>query len=298
MNQFSIKDIEHLSGIKAHTLRIWEQRYGILVPKRKVSNHRFYDNDDLKSLLQIAYLYHNGIKISKIAHLKVDERKEVAKDLATKSDSSAYIINRLLEASFEFDETAFDAVLTEAIHSDGLENVMINIAYPYLEKIGLLWLTDQAIPAQEHLTSYIICRKIIKAIDDLPNTVTNDTNVVLLFTPLKEHHEIPILFIHYLLKKNGTRVIYFGANTDLSTISEYCQTMPATHLFCHLITNFTAQPLNNYVKQLHETFHNKAIIISGPKTEELSDSFNNVHLIKSLQGLLEICTNLTPYHLT
>src|SRR5919112_3696975 len=194
MNQFSIKDIENLSGIKAHTLRIWEQRYNILIPKRKDSNHRFYDDQDLKQLLKIAYLYHKGIKISKIASLKNDDLNNAAQKLFSSDTTYANYINDLIESSLDFDEERFEQSFEQALEKEGIENVMLKVIYPYLEKVGMLWLTDHVIPAQEHFTSNLINRKIIRAIDALPNIYKEGKKSVLLFAPPKEYHEIPLLF--------------------------------------------------------------------------------------------------------
>jgi MerR family transcriptional regulator, light-induced transcriptional regulator len=289
MNKFSIKDIENLSGIKAHTLRIWEQRYNILIPKRKDSNHRFYDDDDLKSLLRVAYLYHNGIKISKIARLKEDELKQAA--VETFSEDSLYVtyINQLLEASLDFDEDAFESIFDQALEREGVEIVMLKIIYPYLEKIGLLWLTDHVIPAQEHFTSNLINRKIISAIDALPNVYKDNNKKVLLFGPPKEYHEIPLLFIQYLLKKNGQKVIYYGSNVSIKQLEEYCSVKKVTHLHFHLITNLTTLHMNEYVLKLYNTFPNKNIVVSGPRVEEVTLDLANVKLLGSMDALLNFC---------
>jgi MerR family transcriptional regulator, light-induced transcriptional regulator len=286
MNQFSIKDIENLSGIKAHTLRIWEQRYNILVPKRKDSNHRFYDDKDLKYLLRIAYLYHRGIKISKIARLKSDELNKVTFENFSTDTSFNHYINLLIEASLDFDEEKFEDVFESALQKEGIERVMLNVIYPYLEKIGVLWLTDHVIPAQEHFTSNLINRKIIIAIDALPKAYKQGGRTTLLFAPPKEHHEIPLLFIQYLLKKNGHRVIYYGTNVSMKDVQEYCELMPVTHLHFHLITNLTSLHLNEYVSKLTQQCPGKTIIVSGPKTKEVTLTFPDVRLLKTMNELL------------
>ena len=286
MNKFSIKDIENLSGIKAHTLRIWEQRYSILIPKRKDSNHRFYDDDDLKHLLRIAYLYHHGIKISKIARLKIDELRQTALNISVSDTTYNHFINQLLEASLDFDEIKFEEVFEQAIQKEGIENVILNIIYPYMEKVGLLWLTDHVIPAQEHFTSNLINRKIIRAIDELPYEYSRGKKDILLFTPPKEHHEIPLLFIQYLLRKNGNKVTYYGTNISIADMKPYCDALPVTHLHFHLLTNLTSLNMNEYVIRLHQAFPDKQIVASGPKTKEVTINLPNVRLLRSMDELL------------
>src|ERR1700755_2349496 len=132
MNHFTIKDIENLSGIKAHTLRIWEKRYGIITPKRKLSKHRFYDGDDLKQILRITQLYNNGYKISTIAKMPLNELSAYKAGTASKEES---IINILIEATIDLDEMILSETLRKAISTFGLEACMVNILFPYFEKI-------------------------------------------------------------------------------------------------------------------------------------------------------------------
>src|SRR3954451_802666 len=153
MNQFTIKDIENLSGIKAHTWRIWEQRYGLGIPQRKDSNHRFYDNDNLKQILRISYLYHSGLKISKIASLGEEQIKAITEDRLLKGNGYEYYVKEFLEASIDLDEEKFERTFQEALNQMPVEEVVINILYPFQNRVGVLWLTDHVIPAQEHFTS-------------------------------------------------------------------------------------------------------------------------------------------------
>src|SRR5690348_11633995 len=211
MDRFTISDIENLSGIKAHTLRIWEKRYGILVPKRKESNHRYYDNDDLKYILQIAYLYNNGYKISTIAKLPKTALKNYIAPTAG-AEGERYFENLLLQSALMFEETAFNETLHAAIERFGFEACIVNVVYRYFEKIGLLWMSNEAVPAQEHFSSNIIRNKIIDAIDKIQAAKAAEKAPVILFTPEDEHHEIPLLFAHYLFKKYNKNVVYLGAN--------------------------------------------------------------------------------------
>lgn len=221
MNTFSIRDIENLCGIKAHTLRIWEKRYGILSPKRKDSNHRIYDNDDLKHWLRISYLYHKGFKISHIASLPPEELKKEA--LLGRGQLARYehFINLLAEAAIGFDTAQFENTLYDCFQQFGTEHAMIHVVYPYLNKIGLLWLTDHVIPGQEHFSSNLINQKLLLAINDLKTPKPVQPRTVLLYTPLGEHHEIPVLFAYYLLKKNGAKVAYYGTNVSFPDIEFY-----------------------------------------------------------------------------
>ncbi len=287
MNQFTIKDIENLSGIKAHTWRIWEQRYRIGVAQRKESNHRFFDNDNLKQILRIAYLYHSGIKISKIAALESEEMKELALSKVAKDNGNEFYIKELIEASIDLDEERFELTFDEVLKKMGIELTILNIINPFQEKIGVLWLSDHLIPAQEHFTSNIIRQKLTAAIDDLPFVKNNKKKKILLFTPERERHELPLQFIHYLLKKNQNKVIYFGGNTSAQTIESYSQSCPFTHLYFHLVTNLTSIVPDEYLGKISKRFPDKQIIMSGIQVEQVNQIPENVRLLKSMNEIVE-----------
>ncbi len=193
MEYFTIKDIENLSGVKAYTLRIWEQRYNLFVPKRKDSQHRIYDNDDLKKLLRISFLYHNGWKISKIAAFSSDQIAEEVRKSEINSKTYKTFIIQMIEAAVDFNEILFVEILNRLTAKIGFEKCITDVCYPYLNRIGMLWVTNNIIPAQEHFSSYIIQNKIIAETDKL--SINNDAPTLLLFSPKGEYHELPLLFI-------------------------------------------------------------------------------------------------------
>ncbi len=286
MNRFTIKDIENLSAIKAHTWRIWEQRYNIAIPQRKESNHRFYDNENLKQILRISYLYHSGIKISKIAKLDNEEMKQMALRKLSKEEANEFYIKEMIEASLDFDEERFEVNFIEALDRMGIEETILNVFYPYQDRIGVLWLTDHVIPTQEHFTSNIIRQKIIVAIDRLPPVSNNQNKQIALYTPEEEQHEIPLLFIYYLLKKNGNKVIYFGRNISFKVLKGYRESGEITHLHFHLVTNLTNKNANEYVKQVSMQFPDIKIIMSGSHVQYVTEVPENVRLLHSMKEIL------------
>lgn len=288
MNHFSIKDIENLCGIKAHTLRIWEQRYQILVPKRKESNHRFYDNEDLKHILRVAYLYHSGYKISKIAQLKEADIKKLTIDIVPNEHYIDVFVNQMLEASIDFDEERFEKVLNTALLHLGFEKCILQVIYPFLERLGLMWMTDNVIPAQEHFASNIIKRKIIVAIDGLEGQQENDSDdsLTLLFTPEGEYHDIPLLLMQFLLKKKGKKAVYFGPNVPMDNLDYYLSRRKATHLYFHLITNMSNREVDDLVTDLCERFRKYQLIMSGPLTRYVNSKHTNLRLVQSLDEMM------------
>lgn len=286
MNTFSIRDIENLSGIKAHTLRIWEQRYKIMAPQRKESNHRRYNSEDLKQILRIAFLYHQGHKISKIAAMSNEEIKRLSLEFSNKSNYEVFI-NQLMEASIDFDEDAFDKVFASLFSNMGLEKSMIHVIYPFLNFLGLLWMTGNVIPAQEHFASNIIRNKIFTAIDALPKRDSVSSRKIILFCPPGEYHEIPLLLVLYLLKKRGINCVFFGVNTSVDLIVEYLTVHQATHIFFHLITNFSdADPLQ-IIEDARKKLPKISIVASGPVFQEMQVEMNNVTILKSMAELLD-----------
>jgi DNA-binding transcriptional MerR regulator len=242
--QYSIKELEHLSGIKAHTIRIWEQRYAILKPQRTETNIRLYDDADLKTILNISLLNENGYKISRIAGMSAAQVTEEVLRVAGTTASDPQQMNALLVAMIEMDEERFDKVLTTVILQKGLERTMLEILCPFLVKTGLLWQVGSITPAQEHFVSSIIRQKLYVAIDGQLPVNKNAAARFLLYLPEGELHEIGLLFSNYLLRARGHHVMYLGQTMpfgDLQTCVSYYQ----PHYIC---TAFTYMPERDQVQ--------------------------------------------------
>ncbi|MFW5979061.1 MAG: MerR family transcriptional regulator, partial [Bacteroidia bacterium] len=212
MATYSIRELEKLSGIKAHTIRIWEKRYKIIQPKRTGTNIRYYSNNDLKKLLNITILNRQGWKISDIAKLSDEELNRKVKDFSYDSKDTESQIEKLVIAMVDLDEVKFDQILSNAIMHDGFEQTIINLIFPFFKKIGLLWQTGSINPAQEHFVSNLFRQKLMVAIDNLKIPDRKDAKKFILFLPEKEFHELGLLFYSYLIKKSGHSVIYLGSS--------------------------------------------------------------------------------------
>ena len=290
MDHFSIRDVENLTGIKAHTLRVWEQRHKIFFPKRRLSQHRYYDAEDLKQLLRIAYLYRNGYKISCIATLRPDEICSIALDLKNAKDQNEKYVNNMIEAALDFDEKRLSELINELIKKVGLEGTMRDVVFKTLEKVGLLWLTGHVIPAQEHFISSIIVQRIIVEIEKLKRVPNSKGRNVLLFTPQGEEHEIPLLFIQWLLRKNQCSYVYLGTNVDTETLRFYCKERHVTDLYFHLITNLIRTDIQTYIEELAASFPQKKIICSGKFTETLERVPKNVVILTTQAEIINVLT--------
>ncbi len=297
MDYFSIKDIENLTGIKAHTLRVWEKRYNLIISKRKDSKHRYFDNEDLKTILRITYLYESDFKISQIAKLSAEAINTFANIDSNNSKTTEAYILQLISTILDFNAADFDTILNNAISKLGFEIAISKVAYHLLKRMGLLWLTNHMIPAQEHFASNLIKTRIIRAIEELPNTTSDSKELTLLFTPIGEFHEIPLLFGHWLFKKNGRRVIYLGTNTSISDISLCVDQRGVTHLYFHLITNLTGKTLNDFVVELQNLFPAVKIIASGPSTKNISIISPNLFCLKSMEEMIHFPINFKSQEL-
>ncbi len=292
MNKFSIKAVERLSGIKAHTIRVWEQRYGLLQPDRRVSNHRIYSNDDLKSLLKVVYLYNLGHKISSLAVLKTDEINDLiqAKKSTEKWDDFSVVL--LIEAVLDLNEVAFDRVLYELEKKHDFESIMIHFLFPLLKRIGVMWVTDRVLPGQEHFASNIIIRKVLEATDRLEQSQLQRPGNVLLFAPKEEHHEISLLFMRYLLKKNGYHTVYLGADTSLETVELFFQKHKPTHIYVHFIANLQEESPEVYLTRLREMFPRVYLVANGYILQNSLLTIEGLRILNNEEDLLDFGYNI------
>ncbi|MDP2041329.1 MAG: MerR family transcriptional regulator [Algoriphagus sp.] len=261
MSTYSIKDLEQLSGIKAHTLRIWEQRYNLLSPKRTDTNIRFYDDDDLKLILNVALLNDNGYKISKIASMDMDElRREVMK-LTDRTLTHDDQIHALTICMIEMDEDRFDKVLSTNILKLGFEQTMMNIIYPFMSKIGVLWQTGAINPAHEHFISNLVRQKLIVAIDG--QVANGEGKKFLLFLPEGELHEISLLFASYLIKSKGNKVIYLGQNTPNEDLMAVYKIHQPDYMMTVITTSPSSEHAQDYLHSLSARFPKTQLLVTG-----------------------------------
>ncbi|TXE14786.1 MerR family transcriptional regulator [Algoriphagus aquimarinus] len=287
MSNYSIKDLEQLSGIKAHTLRIWEQRYNLLKPKRTDTNIRYYDDVDLKLILNVAMLNTHGIKISKIAAMSSNDISQEIIRLTDQSMDHNDQIQALTICMIEMDEDRFEKVLSTNILKLGFEETVLDVIYPFLSKIGVLWQTGAINPAQEHFISNLIRQKLIVAIDGQMGKSQGKT--FMLFLPEGELHELSILFSSYLIKKHGHKVIYLGQSTpQIDLISVYKIQQPD-----YLLTIITSSPsgdkMQDYLNMLGKEFRNSEIFISGLQALDQSLSIpSNLRLLTYAKEIKQV----------
>jgi MerR family transcriptional regulator, light-induced transcriptional regulator len=263
---FTIKELEALSGIKAHTIRIWEQRYHFLKPSRTDTNIRRYSNDELKTLLTVALLNKYGYKISKIDSMSYDQRKKAVMELSQQEASTERLVNKMIGYMIDMRNTDFEKLLNDHINEHGIETTITEIIFYFLERVGILWHTNHILPVQEHVVSNIVRQKILSAIDGL-QLVHKSEPVFLLFLPESEHHEMGLLFVYYLLRKKKLPVIYLGANVPLKDVQYLFENRTPQYLYLHLTSFPRKQDLAKYVATLSEKFPSAKILLSGSAME-------------------------------
>jgi DNA-binding transcriptional MerR regulator len=292
MDRFTIKDIEQLTGIRAHTLRVWEQRYGILAPDREGRKHRAYSAEGLKKALRVAQVYHSGMKISKVASLSEEEISRISLNLAGVHLFEAQV-HGLIEASVDLDEAAFRGVMENVIDKIGLTHGVTHVLYPFLNRMGLLWMNSRIRPAQEHFASTLVRNRIIRGIEALGPPSDPIPGHVLLFSPKGEHHEIPLLFAHYLFRKAGWKTTYMGMDTGLTGLREYLSTHPVDRVFLHLSIPLDGIDLREYLAELLGMLPQAEIIMSGPLSGDID--FQRVRVVATPEDLQELTGRSGPF---
>ena len=292
MHAFTIKDLENLSGIKAHTIRIWEQRYSFLSPNRTDTNIRFYSNEELKTLLNVALLNKYGYKISHIDKMSETDLSEKIMSLSSFEAQQERLLNDLINYTINLQLDEFEQIIDSYIANKGIEKTITQIIFPYLERIGILWVTNHINPAQEHLVTNIIRQKLIIGIETATPHVDLDQSI-LLFLPEGEHHELGLLYMYYMLKIRGIKVIYLGSNVPLADIKFLSELKKPAFLYTHLTSvanNFNFEKfLNNVALKIPSI----PMVISGQLVQTYKKKLpENVRFMNSLNEVMGFIASL------
>ncbi len=289
MGKYSIKDLERLSGVKAHTIRIWEKRYGIVTPQRTDTNIRYYSDKDLKLVLNIAILNTHGLKISKIAGLAEEEINIKVAEISSQSMVEDIEIDRLVVSMIEVDEGKFEKILSDCIIRVGFEDTILNIVYPFLEKIGVMWQTGSINPAQEHFISNLVRQKLIVAIDGVTGMANASSKEIVLFLPEGEMHELGLLFDAYLVKKYGHQLTYLGQSVPLNDLLSVCKIKQADCLITSFISPRSESDMKKYLEHLSQQLPEQHIYVMGQQAQQYSMSTpKNITLLQTAIQLKEV----------
>jgi DNA-binding transcriptional MerR regulator len=283
MAHYSIKDLEKLSGVKAHTIRIWERRYNLIKPTRTCTNIRVYCDTELKKLLNIAILNNHGFKISKIAKLKHSEICGELERLNSKEDNFQVQIDTLVVAMVELDRRRFEKILADSTLKIGFENTCINVLYPFLQKIGVMWQTDDINPAQEHFISSLIIQKLYVAIDQAYQPEAIGAKKALLYLPEGELHEMGLLFYRYLMKRRGYETIYLGQSVPYSDLKKVIEAHNPEYVVTSFVASIPCETLQAYLTTMSKDFKDKTIVATGYQVCKFDMSLPKN--IKPIQGV-------------
>jgi len=270
---YSIKDLEKISGIKAHTIRIWERRYNLIEPERTATNIRYYNDEDLKRILNVSILNQNGFKISKIAQMTDVQLRDRVLDLCLDTRNTDVQIESLLVAMLEMEESKFTNVLSNSIIKQGFESTVESILFPFLDRIGILWQAGTINPAQEHFISNLIRQKLIVAIDnEMQNFIPKVEKSIVFFLPENEMHEIGLLFYSLIARKEGFNVVYLGASVPTKDLKVVVEVRNVDALFTSFVSALKVEELDLLTNDITEAVPHLPVYLMGLQIKEQAPS--------------------------
>ena len=288
MSSYSIKDLEQVTGIKAHTIRIWEQRYNFLQPSRTETNIRSYSSEELKTILNVSLLNKYGFKISHIDKMSPDQIEEKILSLNQIDAIRERVVNVLIKEMVSLNMHAFEKQLDIYIGQKGVDKTITEIVFPFLERVGILWMTNHINPAQEHLATNLLRQKIILGIERLPAVSENNKSVIL-FMPEGEYHEIGLLFVYFLLKQEGIYVNYLGANVPMKDLVYLTAVKKPNYVFCHLTSPSKVFKLDRFITQIGQVSNTTPVMLSGLFMKDYKGKLSeNIAVKKSLAEVIQL----------
>lgn len=287
MAKYSIKELERISGIKAHTLRIWEKRFELLNPERTDTNIRYYSDDDLKKLLNVTLLCNSGEKISNVASLTDEEMCEAIQGLESNGMMKEKRVDDFVKSMLDVDEVAFVKTFDNCINDLGFHDTIINVIFPFLTKVGILWLSDEIQPVHEHFTTSLIRNKMIAAIDALPIVKNGPKGI--LFLPDNEFHELALIFFNFLLKQKGVKTYYLGQSTPIAEVMALGDTIEADFVLTYTMIK-NKMEIQSYLEELEQFSVKKKFFV-----EHKYQRIFKLKYPKSVSKLTEIDELLNQY---
>ena len=293
-NTFSIKDLENLSGIKAHTIRIWEKRYNVFEPMRTDTNIRFYDINALQKLLNITLLHDYGYKISKISTLSDEEIKEKVRGIISQKSAKHHAISAFKLAMMNFDQKLFFETYDELLSEKSFNEVFFEVFIPLMEELGELWQSDTITPAHEHFISYLIKLKLLINTEDVvKKPAIHEDKTFVLFLPLNEIHELGLMYLNYELNYRGYNTVYLGESVPVDNLADVKKYFSNITFIGYITVEPSVDDVNDYVKELQiatENEHNDLWLI-GRMTEHISKQNIN-HSTKVFQSITDLLGQL------
>lgn len=263
MATYTLTDLERLTGIKADTIRVWEKRYGLLTAHRNYTNRRWYTDEDLKKLINVATLNKYGFKISTIASMPVRHLEETAAGIATGISDCDILINALVIAMSEFDEPAVNEILLKSVIRKGFERTITSVVFPFLRQVGVMWHTGSADVSSEHFISEIIRRKLMSAYNSLSPAKSQSGKKVLMFLPENEYHDLSMLFYAYIVRSRGHEVLYLGQSTPLTAVDSAVKSWNPDIIITGTLSGLSVSDYEDFVTGLKRIFPAGSILFAG-----------------------------------
>lgn len=289
MKFYQIAELEQLSGIKAHTIRIWEKRYSLIEPERTETNIRIYNDAQVRKLLNVSTLLNHGFKISRIAALQEKEINSRIREIQEQMSGSSLIhsfINDLTASMLDFNEAAFEATFAAAVTRLGMYEAMLQVFYPFLYKTGLMWITDNAMPVQEHFASSIIRRKLMSATDGLVPP-TKKTKTFLLLLPPEEWHEIGLLFANYILRAKSYPTVYLGQNVPFDNVATVLKLTKVTHVLVFVVSRRHEAEMSDLRKHMQIPSNVQLLVAGSPEMLQLIKDDKHTIILNTPTDLLK-----------
>lgn len=275
MTEFSIKDLESFTGIKAHTIRMWEQRYGLLEPQRTATNIRYYTDNDLKKLLNVSLLSTLGFKISRIAEMSDDEIAKVIRESSQNQSKEQHYMNMLKISMLNYDEELFYSITNSYIEDVGVEQTFIQLIIPFMNQVGLLWLTSAICPAQEHFVSNLIRQRLFGLIDQHHEEQGSTDSPFVMYLPQGEIHDISLLLIHYMARARGYKSIFLGQSVPFDDLMEVVKKFPRARFVSYSTTTPSTKQAAQYLDRINREFaHGEACFFLAGRVLEGVESPN------------------------
>ncbi|MDV7187286.1 MerR family transcriptional regulator [Lutibacter sp. TH_r2] len=294
-SEFTIKDLENFSGIKAHTIRIWEKRYNLLEPNRTDSNIRYYNINNLQKLLNVSLLNNNGLKISRIADLPDSQIAVKVRELVAKEGANTQASNSLKLSMLNFDENLFNVTYNNLIAQSSLRDVFKNVFLPFLNEIGLLWQVNSITPAHEHFITNLIKQKIFINIERLQlSSPTNFDKIFVLYLPMNEIHELGLLYLHFELLLHGYQSIYLGQSVPVANLNDIQKVYNSICFITYLTVEPSRISVEDYITNVEEQVLNEGegeLWLLGRKVAE-SDFKSSNSKIKAFKTIDTLLNNL------
>ncbi|WP_299001074.1 MerR family transcriptional regulator [Flagellimonas sp. S174] len=291
---FSIRDMENLSGIKAHTIRIWEKRYNLFSPERTSTNIRYYSLQSLQKLLNVTLLYNNGYKISKIAKLDETHIPIIVREIVANNSEKNHAINAFKLAMINFDQTLFLNTYSSLLSERSFRDIFNEVFIPLLNELGLLWQTDTISPSHEHFITHLIKQKIYINTEKLQlvEPIKKD-KVFALFLPENEIHEIGLLYLNYEITLRGYKSIYLGQTMPIESLVDLLKYYDNIHFVSYFTVSPTKDELDAYFSKFSKTLNlsgSSKLWVLGHQIQYISESKlpSSVQTFNSMEHLISI----------